>query len=222
MSDDKVSITTPNHPVITTDAEMYPGNRIRGISPSSNQVLGNYIGTDITGTNDLASLAYHGVYITGSTEGTIDTTSSQTALDEKTAKNEFRRNLLRRIEIEPIEDGYTHSAEEILEKAAMEYRPFWSDWVQSIYLEHLNKPAIAASILRCVGRLELDLVKSWGMLMAISALSHPDLELREAAVRALELWGGEQSLQALKTRVDVESDSWLLDYIKETIEDLSA
>ena len=150
------------------------------------------------------------------------TASSPKAFDEKTAKEEFRRNLLRRIEIEPIEDGYTHSAEEILEKAAMEYRPFWSDWVQSIYLEHLNKPAIAASILRCVGRLELDLVKSWGMLMAISALSHPDLELREAAVRALELWGGEQSLYALKTRVDVESNSWLLRYIKDVMEDLSA
>ncbi|MCL1468472.1 hypothetical protein [Argonema galeatum] len=147
--------------------------------------------------------------------------SLQRVFKEGYAREEFRRNLLRLLELEPIEDGYIHPAERILEDAWKKYRLVFPDWIQSVYIQSFNRSTISAGILRCVGRLPRELVHPWGLVMAIGGLSHFDIEVREAAVRALELWGGRESLYVLKTRVEVETVPWLVDYIKQVIEDIS-
>jgi hypothetical protein len=132
----------------------------------------------------------------------------------------WHRALLQLIESAPIEDGYSHPAEELL-AAALRSRTGSEDEIQRIYLEHRQQPAMAAAILRFLGRLDRSLVGSWGMQMAISSLSHDDLEVREAAVRALEMWGGDDALQALRAYVEAEGVPWLADYTRQVIADLS-
>lgn len=156
-----------------------------------------------------------------SSAASVTGNSLQRVFKEGYAREEFRRNLLRLLELEPIEDGYTHPAEQILEDAWKRYRLLLPNWIQSVYIESFNRSTISAGILRCVGRLRGEIVHPWGLVMAIGGLSHFDIEVREAAVRALELWGGRESLYVLKNRVEVETVPWLADYIKQVIEDIS-
>ena len=74
-------------------------------------------------------------------------------------------------------------------------------------------------MLKCIGRLRRDLVEPWGMIMARTGLAESSIEIREAAITALEAWGGRVSLEILQDHK--ESTSWLARYIKQVIEDLS-
>jgi hypothetical protein len=54
--------------------------------------------------------------------------------------------------------------------------------------------------------------------MAIGALLHPDVEVREAAVRAIEMWEDPAIIGYLERRE--EKVSWLANYIKQVIKDI--
>jgi len=136
-------------------------------------------------------------------------------------QEQFRLTILRLLEVEPIDDGYSHPAEEIIEKALKKYNTLAPIWVQTIYLENFKRPSVAAGILRCIGRLKDDLVEPWGRSMARRGLSYPELEVREAAIRALEMWGGQESAETLKTYIDSEPVAWLKNYVKQVINDLA-
>lgn len=130
----------------------------------------------------------------------------------------FEQELLHLLMEEPVEDGYSHPAELVLDETLKANRN-GALWVQTLFIEHHNNPAIATGILKCIGRLRCDLVEPWGPIMARTGLLEPSLEIRDAAVTALELWGGSESLEVLKNHM--ESTPWLARYIKQVIEDLS-
>ena len=136
-------------------------------------------------------------------------------------QEQFNMTILRLLEVEPIDDGYSHPAEEVIEKALKKHNTLAPIWVQAIYFENFKRPAMAAGILRCVGRLKNTLVEPWGRSMARRGLSHHDVEVREAAIRALEMWGGQESAEALKNHVDSEPVVWLKNYLNQVIKDLT-
>jgi hypothetical protein len=145
----------------------------------------------------------------------------QGSRQEFSQQDDFNQNLLRAIELETLEDGYSHPAERIIEDALKRYRSIAVAWIQSIYLKNIKRGTVCAGLLRCIGRLKRDLTKTWGLVMAISGLSHPNMEVREAAVRALEMWGGQEALETLKAYVSIEDVAWLKNYIEQVIQDLS-
>jgi len=134
---------------------------------------------------------------------------------------QFSMAILRLLEVEPIDDGYSHPAEEVMENALKKDKTLTSAWIEGIYLENFKRPAMATGILRCVGRLKNSLVESSGRNMARRGLSHPDVEVREAAIRALETWGGQESVETLKAFIDNEPVFWLKNYLTQVITDLS-
>jgi hypothetical protein len=139
------------------------------------------------------------------------------------SQKKFADKLVELITSEPIEDGYLHPADELIEEAITKYSAVTaSDWIQLTYNKNIVlKPSISAGILRCVGRLPIEMSFSWGFLMAITGLKTDDLEIRESAVRAFENWGGKYSLKALKHHVKSERKPWLVEYINQVIKDLS-
>lgn len=150
---------------------------------------------------------------------TTPRTSSTPSKEVPNPKSEkFERDLLGLLIEEPVEDGCTHPAEALLEKSLKTNREA-AVWIQSIFIDNHKKPVIATGILKCIGRLQYSLVGPWGKLMAKTGLSEPYLEIRDAAVTALELWGDSESLEILKDHI--ESTPWLARYIKQVIEDLS-
>jgi hypothetical protein len=62
-------------------------------------------------------------------------------------------------------------------------------------------------------------VGSWGIAVVKKALRHADVEVRDAAIRALEAWGGNESLQILQLHRDPVG--WINNYLLQVIADLT-
>lgn len=136
-------------------------------------------------------------------------------------QGEFSQELIHLLDMEPIEDGCSHPGEMLINRTLAKQGTASAQWIQAIYHENLNRrPSIAAGILRCLGRLSRNVTHPWGVSLAISGLSNSDIEIRDAAVRALETWGGPESLEALERHLGNESVAWLADYTRRVIADL--
>ncbi len=131
---------------------------------------------------------------------------------------DFRWKLLSAFQDEPIENGFNHPAERVIQQALRSNQSNAVSWIQAIYHENQNRASVAAAILRCVGRLSRGMVRPWGDFMIITGLSHSDVEVREAAVRAIEMWVDPSLSQVLQDHD--EQVPWLRDYINQVIGDL--
>lgn len=136
----------------------------------------------------------------------------------RSKEKEFKLEVIHALNEESIEDGYSHPAENIMQETIMTYSPYAGIWIQSLYIENLNNHKLAAGILRCIGRLNSKISKPWGSIMVTGALFHSDVEVREAAVRAIEMWEDYSVIGYLEQRE--EKVPWLSDYIKQVIKDL--
>lgn len=148
-------------------------------------------------------------------------TSPNEATLEKEQAN-FNIQLLNSLKSEPVEEGYTHPAEEIIEKALHSSEPLAQGWLEEFYdAAAISQPLIAADTLKIIGRLEFGLAQPWGNAIALRALNHPNVHVRDAAVQALELWGGITSRKILEQHLKKEKETWLVEYIKQVITDLA-
>ena len=75
-----------------------------------------------------------------------------------------------------------------------------------------------ASVLKSVGRLSVNEVNAWGSDLLEIALKNEDIEVRDAAIQALELWGTNSAVELLKSHNEIIP--WLKDYISKVIRDL--
>ena len=123
-------------------------------------------------------------------------------------------------EVEPVEDGVGHRAEEIIEEAlaSRDGSPALG-WLRSFSLA-AERQSFAASTLRCLGRLANVGSSSWRARLVGEALSLGDVELRDAAVHAAESWGDQEFAGVLASHQ--ETEPWLAEYIHDVIEDLRA
>lgn len=133
--------------------------------------------------------------------------------------NELAAELKYLLQNEEIEDGVTHPAEAILDNALGEYPDNATAWIREIFKRfERTSPSLAAGILRCLGRLSELTTDDWARELAIRALHHPNVQIRDAAVAALESWLGKESYKALQSRLDTETVPWLKQYIRRVIE----
>ena len=142
-----------------------------------------------------------------------DVVSDETALKA--------RELAYLLTLEPIEDAYDHPAEKLVEDSLKSSQFDPTHWLYKSYFENINrKSLLSGAILRLLSRLPRSLVGRWGLVVAINGLAHRDIEVREAAIRALERWGGHEAFVALKAHGDAEPMPWLAAYIRQVIKDL--
>jgi hypothetical protein len=137
--------------------------------------------------------------------------------DELTRQARFEDQLRGMFIAEPIEDGFTHPAQALIERALEQNEPQASEWIQSFV--RAEPPSFAAAALKCVGRLSAPGSEHWRMSLAEQSLKHEDSGVRDEAVQALESWGGKWSIEILKEHH--EPRPWLRDYIQRVIRDLS-
>lgn len=132
----------------------------------------------------------------------------------------FRTKLIATLLDEPIEDGVTHSAEGLIDEALRADPSDCQNWLSQVLVEQYpTRPSLCASIVRCIGRLDHNRVRGWGMRVIDDALQNRDAEVRDAAICALEAWGGPAALDMLRRHQDAEA--WLSEYVQQVIVDLS-
>jgi hypothetical protein len=128
--------------------------------------------------------------------------------DPAVAHKELQRELQMRFDAEQIEDGLTHPAERPVSEVLQKY-PEAKEWLWQLLSDPRYKYRI--ELLRCVGRMPSQLVGDWGIWVASQMLQSENIEVRDAAICALELWGTEAAAEAL--RAHREPVPWLADYV---------
>ena len=146
----------------------------------------------------------------------VSATTEQELIDER-EQMRFSNKLHAAFETEPLEDGMHHKAENIIEQALHDDDERILDWLKDFSLDD-TQPAFAASVLRCLGRQEYLGTSLWRSELVRDVLALDDVEIRDAAVQAAELWGDPHILPVLKSHY--EPESWLRDYISDVIDDL--
>lgn len=135
------------------------------------------------------------------------------------SKDEFLDMIRDMLESEPFENGVRHPLEGSVRNALRSDRQV-RDWIRAAVLETFED-SFAADLLRCVGRMDYQLVGGWGIELAEAALASRSVELRDASLQALESWG-RPSLVALRAHLEREQTNWLRAYTDQVIRDLQA
>ena len=121
-------------------------------------------------------------------------------------------------EADPLEDGMDHPAERVIGEALHHAEnEHVLDWLRAVSLD-TAQPSFAASVLRCLGRIEHVGPPSWCAQLVRNGLELDDVEIRDAAAQAAESWG-DPGIVDILTAHD-EPELWLREYIQEVAVDL--
>ena len=132
----------------------------------------------------------------------------------------FRRGeseLLTALEANPVEDGQTHAAEHILAQMLANHEMATGAWVLRAVKGEVPG-AEASAMLRLLARFSpFDADRRVHLVKIGLASQH--VEVRDAAMQAVENWREVTSIEALRNHRD--EISWLRDYAKQILRDLS-
>ncbi len=146
------------------------------------------------------------------------TTINQQAIVEDRERNQLLVRLQATFEAEQLEDGMDHPAEriigEVLESTEDQYI---FDLFSAFSLDEAH-PSFAASVLRCLGRQVHPRTVVWRTDLVRNALRMNNIEIRDAAVQAAELWGDDEMRNILEQHF--EPELWLRDYISDVLAEL--
>jgi len=153
-------------------------------------------------------------------------TASSDLQSEENRANERRRQLyesltepfLRLVEESELEYGFASELDSFLHDHLRENASVTREWLNSVFNRYFRDVAVATGILRTIAHLDWAQINPEGPTMAIAALSHVNVEVREAGIRAFENWGKPEAIDILK-HVRCE-EPWLQEYIAQVIHDL--
>ena len=119
----------------------------------------------------------------------------------------------------PVEDGVGHPAERIIAKALVQAGDKRAiRWLRDFCVDASN-PGFAASVLRCLSRVDCGGSVSWRVDLVRDGLAMDSVEIRDAAIQAAESWGDSEMVEVL--RAHSEPEPWLRQYLYDVIDDLS-
>ena len=122
-------------------------------------------------------------------------------------------------ESEPVEDGMEHPADTIIADAYQSENVRWMlDWLKNLSTD-ASQPSFASSVLRCIGRIDNFGTVSWRIGVVRDCLAIDDVEIRDAAVQAAELWADIELVDVLQSHL--EPEPWLREYILDVADDLA-
>lgn len=135
-------------------------------------------------------------------------------------KKQFSQQLLEAIRESEFEFGYDSAVDVFLRARLAENALATKEWVNSLFIENFADTQTAVGILRVIAHLEYQEIAPQGPTIALAALSHSSLEVRECGIRAFENWGNLECLQILKSLSCPEK--WMQDYVRQVVLDLEA
>jgi len=133
-------------------------------------------------------------------------------------KNKYTPEFLRIIFEENFEYGF-NSLSDLFVKQLMEMNDgITREWLNSIYRDYWHDARVFIGLLHVISHLEYEQICPEGPTMAMAALYHPSVEVRECGIRAFENWGASESLSILRNfRCD---EKWLQEYVEQVVSDL--
>lgn len=121
---------------------------------------------------------------------------------------------------EEVEYGLIAASEILLKEYFELYGHSFGDIVQHIYMMELGKGKVILSLLKYLSSKGYMDVYPYGQMVAMAALAHENIEVREAGIRSFEAWehvNGKTVLSSLEVH-----PKWLDDYRKEVLQQLES
>jgi hypothetical protein len=119
---------------------------------------------------------------------------------------------------EITESGIANPSEKIIESLYSEDKRKANMLLNELFLKNFHTPHIIVGVLHIISHFDYDLVSPEGPTMAIAALSHKDIEVREYGVKCFENWQHKDGIRILE-RIKAD-ERWLQNYINLVIRDL--
>jgi len=196
---------------------------VKRIPPSSAEIEGNY--SVISPVEDVKIISSNSLSQEESSFNEIIKMTSAATLKKQPDQElliqlgkKFTEKLTSLILHEDFEYGIDTKADVFVRKY-MALNAFTTrDWLGRIYIDNASNIPILIGLLRIVARLDYQEIKPIGQLIAISALSHSNIEVQECGVRAFESWEAIDSLDILENLK--VSTKWLQEYINGVVSDL--
>ena len=116
----------------------------------------------------------------------------------------------------PVTPGLEHPEETTVNETLEDHGEDAAAFFASIVL---SKEPWRGDLLRLLARAPDNLTRPWGVALAGAALSDPDIDVREAAVSALEAWGGSEARRMLESHNDPQP--WLSEFAHRVARELS-
>ncbi len=96
-------------------------------------------------------------------------------------------------------------------------------WIEKIYVNNFYNTSVIIGLLRAISRVDSNKIGDTGILIASTLLLKNDINIREAALNAIESWGTEAGLKILKgidAGIIETFPNWLKNYYHLVINDL--
>ena len=136
--------------------------------------------------------------------------------DGEDARCERLERALRGVfDADPLEDGVSHPAEQIVAEAVGTSGAL--DWLNGFVLA-TDSPTFGASTLRCLGRLNDVGTAVWRANLVRRALTNKDVQVRDAALQAAEAWDGADLRRILAAHLPSEPVGWLREAMQDVVE----
>jgi hypothetical protein len=145
------------------------------------------------------------------------TDSNLTGADAPGWVRQLRTSLGASLSRRHVEAGYDHPSEQTLHDALEQYSADAQTVLANIVL---TRGSHRGDVMRLIGRLPTELTDGWGIALASVALNDQDVDVRDAAIYALEQWGGAEAARLLSAHFDPEP--WLTEYAHRVAEELNA
>ena len=129
---------------------------------------------------------------------------------------DLKRQLDAAFDAEPVENGISHVGEQIIEEALLHDGAL--PCLRDFALDPVD-PTFAASTLRCLGRLTSPGDLKWRRDLVSAALKVDDVQIRDAAVQAVENWDDERLVDVLTSHS--EPVQWIQEYLQAVITELT-
>ena len=133
-------------------------------------------------------------------------------------KKQYTRSLLNTIEESEFEFGFDSMADAFVRDRLKENAMATKQWLNEVFLEHFSDISIATGILRVISHFPYKDMGPQGPTIALAALQHKSVEVRECGIRAFENWSTRESLKILRSLRCPEP--WLADYVAQIIADM--
>lgn len=133
-------------------------------------------------------------------------------------ESNFREEFLAELENSDFEFGYFNEADKFIRDQMDINSSVTKEWLNKMFLEYFNNSKILEGIIRIISNMKREEIFPQGQVMALAALSHRDVVIKECAIRSFEYWGGKDSIEILENIVT--GIKWLDDYIRDVINDI--
>jgi len=127
----------------------------------------------------------------------------------------FKQGFKTRVEMDNFEFGITSAAELFIEEQLSKKPIFTKNCLNELYIENVGDEKLTLAILKVLAHSDRRSMYPVADTIAIAALSHSSLEVRECGVRAFEYWESEEALSVLEHTA--LSPEWLEEYKLEVI-----